>query len=76
MNDRNFLQPEHWVTEEIRAAMNVTETNLGVILHRARLQLRQCLERHWFLHGKDQLFTPRTDSLLIVRMVYCMELCR
>lgn len=28
--------------------MGVSSTNLGVILHRARLQLRGCLEKHWF----------------------------
>jgi RNA polymerase sigma-70 factor (ECF subfamily) len=28
--------------------LNVTETNLWVILHRARMQLRGCLETHWF----------------------------
>ena len=35
-------------TEEICKVLNVTETNLWVILHRARMQLRRCLEIHWF----------------------------
>jgi RNA polymerase sigma-70 factor (ECF subfamily) len=35
-------------TKEIRKVLNVSETNLWVILHRARLQLRECLETHWF----------------------------
>ena len=35
-------------TGEICKVLNVTETNLWVILHRARMQLRECLETHWF----------------------------
>lgn len=35
-------------TEEICKELNVTETNLWVILHRARMQLRKCLEARWF----------------------------
>jgi len=35
-------------TREICKVLNVTETNLWVILHRARMQLRRCLETHWF----------------------------
>lgn len=35
-------------TGEICKVLNVTETNLWVILHRARMQLRRCLETRWF----------------------------
>ncbi len=35
-------------TEEVCKILNVTTTNLNVILHRARLRLRQCLETNWF----------------------------
>ncbi|MGZ8463420.1 MAG: sigma-70 family RNA polymerase sigma factor [Candidatus Deferrimicrobiaceae bacterium] len=35
-------------TGEICKVLNVTETNLWVILHRARMQLRKCLETRWF----------------------------
>lgn len=35
-------------TGEICKVLNVTETNLWVILHRARLLLRRCLETRWF----------------------------
>jgi RNA polymerase sigma-70 factor (ECF subfamily) len=31
--------------------LDVTPTNLWVMLHRARLRLRQCLEIHWFADG-------------------------
>jgi RNA polymerase sigma-70 factor (TIGR02943 family) len=35
-------------TDEICAAAEVTVTNLNVLLYRARLQLRECLENNWF----------------------------
>ena len=35
-------------TEEICGELTITSNNLWVILHRARLQLRQCLEQNWF----------------------------
>jgi RNA polymerase sigma-70 factor (ECF subfamily) len=38
-------------TREICKVLNVTETNLWVILHRARMLLRRCLETRWFAKG-------------------------
>jgi RNA polymerase sigma-70 factor (ECF subfamily) len=35
-------------TGEICKVLDVTETNLWVILHRARMLLRRCLEARWF----------------------------
>ena len=35
-------------TETICAALGVSETNLGVLLHRARLALRRALDQDWF----------------------------
>ncbi|GJL77247.1 MAG: RNA polymerase sigma factor [Nitrospinaceae bacterium] len=35
-------------TEEICNDFNIKPTNLWVILHRARNQLKKCLEIHWF----------------------------
>ena len=32
--------------------LGVTATNVWVLLHRARLRLRECLENHWFDHRK------------------------
>lgn len=32
--------------------LGVTTTNVWVLLHRARLRLRECLENHWFDHTK------------------------
>lgn len=47
---RLFLMRE-WLelsTEEICKELDLTPTNLYVLLHRARLRLRECLEQHWF----------------------------
>lgn len=34
-------------TEEITEAFNITKSNFWVILHRAKLQLRECLQHNW-----------------------------
>ncbi len=39
--------------DEIAAAIGVTANNIGVMLHRARLLLRDCIQLHW-LEGKPQ----------------------
>jgi RNA polymerase sigma-70 factor (ECF subfamily) len=39
-------------TDEICAALNITANNLWVMLHRARMALRRCLEQNWF--GKTE----------------------
>jgi RNA polymerase sigma-70 factor (ECF subfamily) len=38
-------------TEEICQTLNITPTNLWVMMHRARLQMRGCLEENWFEQG-------------------------
>jgi len=38
-------------TGEICKVLDITETNLWVILHRARMHLRRCLETRWFARG-------------------------
>ena len=35
-------------SEEICKELGITESNLWVLLHRARLQLRECVEDKWF----------------------------
>ncbi|HKI69388.1 MAG TPA: sigma-70 family RNA polymerase sigma factor, partial [Verrucomicrobiae bacterium] len=35
-------------SKEICALLNISETNLWVMLHRARMALRRCLETNWF----------------------------
>lgn len=42
---REFIEME---TDEICAATEITVSNLFVMLHRARLRLRECLENKWF----------------------------
>lgn len=37
-------------SKEICKVLNVTPTNLWSLLHRARVQLRQCLQINWFEH--------------------------
>lgn len=47
---RIFLMRE-WLeltTDEICKELSVTTTNAGVLLHRARLRLRECLQLRWF----------------------------
>ena len=39
---------EGWKTEEICKEFEITSSNLWVMLHRARAQLRHCLEINWF----------------------------
>ena len=39
--------------EEACKAMQIAATNLWVMLHRARLHLRQCLEINWFGNGPN-----------------------
>lgn len=42
---REFVELE---TQEICAAAEITVNNLFVMLHRARLRLRECLENNWY----------------------------
>jgi RNA polymerase sigma-70 factor (TIGR02943 family) len=47
---RVFLMRE-WLeleTEEICKELSITATNLWVLLHRARMRLRECLQARWF----------------------------
>lgn len=49
---RVFLMRE-WLeldTDEICKETGVSATNLFVLLHRARLRLRECLQTNWFTH--------------------------
>jgi RNA polymerase sigma-70 factor (ECF subfamily) len=38
-------------TEDICKVLDITATNLWVILHRARVLMRSCLEKNWFKAG-------------------------
>ena len=39
---------EEEITEVVCKELGITPSNLWVILHRARLQLRDCMEKQWF----------------------------
>lgn len=39
---------QHFETEEICKELDITASNLWVIIHRARTQLRRCMEDNWF----------------------------
>lgn len=40
-------------TEDICNELNITPSNLWVMMHRAKVQLRKCMEKNWFLAGKQ-----------------------
>lgn len=46
---REFIEME---SNEICAAVGITTSNLNVMLHRARLRLRECMENRWFARGE------------------------
>jgi len=44
--------------EEICSILHMNRNHLGVLLHRARLALRRCLELHWFRDPAGHRTTP------------------
>jgi RNA polymerase sigma-70 factor (TIGR02943 family) len=44
----NLREVDGLAGKEVCALLNITESNLWVMLHRARMALRQCLETNWF----------------------------
>ena len=52
---RVFMMRELFEMEarEICRELSITQNNLGVLMYRARMALRQCLEAHWFLHASE-----------------------
>ncbi len=46
----SLSEMEEMDSKEICKVLNVTATNLWSLLHRARVQLRQCLQINWFEH--------------------------
>jgi len=38
---------EDYTTKEICKELDITPSNLWTIIHRAKLQLRSCLEKNW-----------------------------
>ena len=52
---REFIELE---VDEICAAMDLTISNLHVLLHRSRLRLRECIENKWYLQGERKNALP------------------
>jgi RNA polymerase sigma-70 factor (ECF subfamily) len=48
---REFLE---LTPEEVCAELAITKSNCGVILHRARMALRVCLQTRWFVDGESR----------------------
>lgn len=44
----NLREVDGIESKEVCAILNISENNLWVMLHRARMALRRCLETHWF----------------------------
>lgn len=44
----NLVQRKGMSLEQMSKILDITATNAGVLLHRARLALRRCLELNWF----------------------------
>lgn len=41
-------------SDEICSTVGVSTSNLNVLMYRARLRLRECLENHWYMKKKEQ----------------------
>ena len=46
---REFIELD---VDEICVAVDLTISNLHVLLHRSRLRLRECIENNWYLQGE------------------------
>jgi len=44
----SLREMDEFDTEEICKELDITPTNLWVMLHRARALLRKCIDRNWF----------------------------
>ncbi len=51
----NLRELDDLQTKEICQLLGITESNLWVMLHRARMALRRCLETHWFAKTGDRI---------------------
>jgi len=49
---REFIELD---ADEICAAVDLTTSNLHVLLHRSRLRLRECIENNWYLKGEGNV---------------------
>jgi RNA polymerase sigma-70 factor (ECF subfamily) len=49
----NLREVDDLDSKEICRMLNISQRNLWVMLHRARMALRRCLETHWFGKGGE-----------------------
>ncbi len=49
---REFIELD---ADEICAAVDLTTSNLHVLLHRSRLRLRECIENKWYIKGEHNV---------------------
>ena len=49
---REFIELD---ADEICAEVNLSTSNLHVLLHRSRLRLRECIENKWYLEGEQNV---------------------
>jgi RNA polymerase sigma-70 factor (TIGR02943 family) len=49
---REFIELD---ADEICATVDLTTSNLHVLLHRSRLRLRECIENNWYLEGEKNV---------------------
>lgn len=52
---REFVELD---ADEICVELNLTTSNLHVMLHRSRLRLRECIENRWYLEGERNVELP------------------
>ncbi|MCL3780402.1 sigma-70 family RNA polymerase sigma factor [Prolixibacteraceae bacterium JC049] len=50
----NLKNMEDLSSEEICKELNISSSNYWVLMHRAKLQLRACLEKNWFNHSNSK----------------------
>lgn len=51
----SMIAIEGHTTNEVCEYLNLTPSNMWVIMHRAKLQLREAFEKKWMLHPKKKL---------------------
>lgn len=55
----NLREVDQMESKEVCAMLKISESNLWVMLHRARMALRRCLETHWFgISGNESAAKP------------------
>jgi len=56
----NLREVDGIASREICSMLGISESNLWVMLHRARMALRRCLETNWF--GRDEPVAPGANK--------------